>query len=157
MFRGILACISALALLLASVHAHAEGSVTFEEADRFLKTAPDLRDHLLATLCISENGMATRLASDYPLGGGHRFHRRTCQKSGSRLAMLLCVLVDRRQQPIGQGDVHAHRFAFQFRKVHVDDGRDPARIFLPPRPIPSLVKLCNARVPSWGPIHWADT
>jgi hypothetical protein len=59
----------AIALLLGSAYAHAEGSVTFEDADRFLKEAPDLRDHLLATLCISENGMATRLAGDSPLGG----------------------------------------------------------------------------------------
>ena len=49
--------------------AHADGSVGFEQADAFLRQAPEIRAHLMETLCISENGTAVRLASDYPLGG----------------------------------------------------------------------------------------
>lgn len=49
--------------------AHADGSVGFEKADVFLKQAPEVRAYLMDTLCISENGDAVRVASDYPLGG----------------------------------------------------------------------------------------
>jgi hypothetical protein len=61
--------IASLAALLLSAHARADGSVTFDQADEFLKQAPELRAFLMATLCISENGLAPRLAGEYPLGG----------------------------------------------------------------------------------------
>jgi len=49
--------------------AHANGSVGFEQADAFLKQAPEIRAYLMDTLCIAESGEAVRLAGDYPLGG----------------------------------------------------------------------------------------
>lgn len=57
------------ALVASAPTARAEGSVGFEQADVFLKQAPEIRAHLMETLCISENGMAVRLAGEYPLGG----------------------------------------------------------------------------------------
>jgi hypothetical protein len=49
--------------------AHADGTVGFEQADEFLKQAPDVRAYLMETLCIASAGWAARLASNYPLGG----------------------------------------------------------------------------------------
>jgi len=69
MFRRIVVQLWTLAASLASSHALAEGSVSFEEADKFLKEAKDIRDHLFATLCISAGGSGARLAGEYPLGG----------------------------------------------------------------------------------------
>lgn len=47
----------------------ADGSVNFEDANRFLQQQPTLRSYLLKTLCISSTGMAVRIAGDYPMGG----------------------------------------------------------------------------------------
>jgi hypothetical protein len=49
--------------------AHADGSVTFADADAFLKQAPEVRAYLMDTLCISAAGAAPRLSGEYPLGG----------------------------------------------------------------------------------------
>jgi hypothetical protein len=63
------ACIAAC-LLIVSSHADADGSVAFgDDAQRFLDEAPTVRDYLFDALCISINGMAARVAGDYPLGG----------------------------------------------------------------------------------------
>jgi hypothetical protein len=57
------------ALLVNASVAHADGSVAFEQADVFLRQAPEIRAYLMDALCISASGDAVRLAGDYPLGG----------------------------------------------------------------------------------------
>src|SRR5436189_6099816 len=49
--------------------ATAEGSINFDDADVVLKQQPILREYLLNSLCISNTGIASRLASIYPMGG----------------------------------------------------------------------------------------
>jgi hypothetical protein len=50
-------------------NAIADGSVGFDEAAPLLDAAPELRAYLFDSLCISRNGMATRVSGEYPLGG----------------------------------------------------------------------------------------
>lgn len=58
-----------LAFMACTGIAEADGSIGFEEVDAVLRQRPELRTYLVDTLCISNSGLASRVAGEYPMGG----------------------------------------------------------------------------------------
>src|SRR5512143_3551723 len=58
-----------LAFMACTGIAEADGSIGFEEIDAVLRQRPELRTYLVDTLCISNSGLASRVAGEYPMGG----------------------------------------------------------------------------------------
>jgi len=123
----------AIVALLFGGNALAEGSVTFDDADHFLKEAPQVREYVFDTLCVQQGGMAVRVGSEYPLAGKrigpYSFYAR--RKNGEPHSWFIVKIqtsqraFDRAGKPIGDDVPNAYRIEERFVSVEIVPAREP--------------------------------